>query len=424
MILSYRYRLYPNKAQDTAFGDMLGDFCELYNCAFDHWISAYAKGVAIRYTEQAAALPQIRRDLPHQGRWSATAQQQVLRRLDQSYAAFFGRMKRGAKAGFPRYRAWARYHAADFRVGDGMTLRKSGRVGFVGVPGEVKVKWHRALPSVPKSAILSRNAGKWFIILHVDVTPAERASPDSVGLDMGLASLVAFSTGETVSRPNITKRYAAKLRLAQRTLSRCKRRSKLRRKRKTAVATLQAQIGNARRDNLDKLSSAIVARFGRIAVEDLNIKGLAAGMLAKPVHDAAWSMLASMLAYKAEKAGCELVKVDPRGTSQTCPECQAVARKTLAERTHRCWCGCTLDRDVAVAMVVHQRAFGLPHVACGGASSQRMPHSLLRKPPPSGDGVFTVPAVASSYASQFSTFRPRMRRNSPTFAVTTVAPSV
>ena len=371
MILSYRYRLYPTKAQDAALGDMLGDFCELYNCALEHRISAYAKGAAVRYNEQAAALPQIRRELPHQGRWSATAQQQVLRRLDKSYAAFFGRVKRGGKAGFPRFRARARYHAADFRVGDGMTLRKSGKLGFVGVPGKVKVKWHRALPSVPKSAILSRNAGKWYIILHVDVAPVERASPDSVGLDLGLTSLVAFSTGETVARPNITKRNARKLRVAQRALSRCKRGSKSRQKRKAAVAKLQAHIGNARRDTLHKLSAAIVARYGRIAVEDLNIKGLAGGMLAKPVNDAAWSMLTNMLAYKAERAGCELVEVDPRGTSQTCPECSTVAKKTLAERMHRCGCGCALDRDVAAAMVVHQRAFGRLHGTCSGAPSQR-----------------------------------------------------
>jgi putative transposase len=317
-------------------------------------------------------LPQIRRELPHQGRWSATAQQQVLRRLDKSYAAFFGRMKRGDKPGFPRFRARARYHAADFRVGDGMTLRKSGKLGLVGVPGEVTVKWHRALPSLPKSAILSRNAGKWYVILPVEVAPIERASPDSLGIDVGLTSLVAFSTGETVARPNITQRNAAKLRLKQRALARCKRGSKSRRKRKAAVTKLQAHIGNARRDNLHKLSAEIVARFGRIAIEDLNTKGLAAGMLAKPVNDAAWSMLANMLTYKAANAGCELVKVDPRRTSQTCPECQAVAAKTLAERMHRCACGCTLDRDVAAAMLVHQRAFGRSHGTCDEAPSQRV----------------------------------------------------
>ena len=79
---------------------------------------------------------------------------------------------------------------------------------------------------------------------------------------------------------------------------------------------------------------------------------------AKDVNDAAWAQFVSMVRYKAECAGCEVVEVDPRGTSQMCPECGTVAEKTLAERTHRCDCGCVLDRDVAAAMVVHYRAFG------------------------------------------------------------------
>ena len=106
-------------------------------------------------------------------------------------------------------------------------------------------------------------------------------------------------------------------------------------------------------------------------MEDLNIKGLAGGMLAKHVHDASWAMLAAMLAYKASSAGCELVKVDPRGTSQECPECGQIAAKTLAERRHRCACGADLDRDVAAAMVVHYRAFGFRPGAGRGTSSER-----------------------------------------------------
>lgn len=374
MILSYRYRIEPNKAQAALLSEMLGDFCQLYNAALEHRIRAYEKGVSIRAHEQITSLPQIRKELPHQGRWSATAQQQVMRKLDKTYAAFFGRIKRGEKAGFPRFRARDRYHAADFRVGDGMTIRKSKKLGFVGIPGEVRVRWHRELPSEPKSAILSRNAGKWYVIFHVEVAPVERAGHDSIGIDMGLTSLAAFSTGETIVRPNITKRNAAKLRRLQRALARCKRGSKMRRKRRFAVTKLQAHIGNARRDFLHKESRKIVNRFGRIAVEDLNIKGLARGMLSKQVHDASWAQLTAMLAYKAESAGCEFVKVDPRGTSQTCPECGIVAVKTLAEREHRCDCGCCLDRDVAAAMVVHQRAFGLA--------------------PGMGDGLLTWPVAA------------------------------
>lgn len=159
MILSYRYRIEPNKAQSVALTEMLGDFCQLYNAALEHRINAYKRGVSIKYLDQQGTLPEIRRELPHIGRWSATAEQMVLRKLDRSYQAFFGRVKRGATAGFPRFRARDSYHAADFRVGDGLTIRKSKKLGFVGVPGEIKVRWHRGLPSKPKSSILSRNAG-------------------------------------------------------------------------------------------------------------------------------------------------------------------------------------------------------------------------------------------------------------------------
>ena len=72
-----------------------------------------------------------------------------------------------------------------------------------------------------------------------------------------------------------------------------------------------------------------------IAIEDLNVKGLAAGMLAKSVRDAGWSSFFSMLSYKAEYAGRELVKVDPRGTSQTCV-CGTRVPKGLSDRWHKC----------------------------------------------------------------------------------------
>src|SRR3546814_10579835 len=118
-------------------------------------------------------------------------------------------IKRGESPGFPRFRASSPYHAAGFRVGDGLTLSKSGRLGFVGIPGEVKVKWHRALPAVPKSAILTRQNCKWYVVFHVKVQVAPSRTGESVGIDAGLSSLVALSTGETVARPNWTK-HAAK----------------------------------------------------------------------------------------------------------------------------------------------------------------------------------------------------------------------
>jgi IS605 OrfB family transposase len=79
-----------------------------------------------------------------------------------------------------------------------------------------------------------------------------------------------------------------------------------------------AYVANRRRNHLYKLSRDLVNRFGRIAVEDINIKALARGTLVKHVADAWWARLTAMLDYKAASGGVEHVRVDPRGTSQTC----------------------------------------------------------------------------------------------------------
>jgi putative transposase len=137
-------------------------------------------------------------------------------------------------------------------VGDGLTLRKSGKIGFVGVPGESKVRWHRELPSKPKSAILKRQGGRWYVVFHVEVAPVERAGPYTVGIDVGLSGLVALSTGEKVDRPKLTKQAERELRRRQRAVARCKRGSKTRARRKAALAKFQAHVAAKRRDYLHK----------------------------------------------------------------------------------------------------------------------------------------------------------------------------
>lgn len=363
---SYKYRIYPNKGQSEALDAMLRDFCCLYNAALQQRIEAWRRcRTSLRYLDQANELKATRCAAPELARWSYSAEQQVLRRLDKTFKAFFSRGR-----GFPRFRASSRFHAAEFRVGDGLTIRKSEKITVVGVQGEIKIKWHREMPSPPKAAIVTRQAGKWYVVFAVQIESLERASPDSVGVDVGLTSLVALSNGDTVSRPNWARRAAKGLRKRQRAVARCKRGSNVRRKRKMALARYQMRVANRRRDFLHKLSRDLVDRFGRIAIEDLNIKGLARGMLAKHVSDAAWGQLTAMLDYKAESAGVEIVRVDPRGTSQTCPECLTERAKELSERIHRCDCGCVLDRDVAAAMVIHDRAFKLSPGAGQGQPSQ------------------------------------------------------
>jgi putative transposase len=276
VLLSYKHRLYPTRTQTAELDRMLGAFCDLYNAALQQRIEAYRRqGRTLRYVDQAGELRAVRAAEPALAAYSYSAEQQVLRRLDKAFRAFFRRLRTpGVKAGFPRFKAKARFHAAEFRVGDGLTLRKSGRIGIVGIPGEIKVKWHRPLPEGARlgAAVLTRQAGKWYIVFQVQLPepePVERAFAP-VGLDAGLSALLTLSTGETVRCPPWTKDAAKKTRRLNRALARKRRFGSGWKRAKRALARQHRKIANRRRDFLHKVSADLTRRFTHIAFEDLN----------------------------------------------------------------------------------------------------------------------------------------------------------
>jgi putative transposase len=105
-ILSYKYRLYPNRAQRAELAAMLGAFCDLYNAGLQQRIEAYRQGRSLRYVDQANELKAVRLADERLASYSYSAEQQVLRRLDKAFKAFFRRLQeRSGKAGFPAPRA-------------------------------------------------------------------------------------------------------------------------------------------------------------------------------------------------------------------------------------------------------------------------------------------------------------------------------
>jgi putative transposase len=185
-------------------------------------------------------------------------------------------------------------------------------------------------------------------------------SNGAVGIDVGLSSFATLAEGQRhedgsfelfpdsveIENPRLYAKAQKKLRRAQRRVARRKKRSNRWRK---ALSLLHQHIFNQRLDHQHKLARMLVSQYGFIAVEDLNVKGLAGGMLSKQVHDASWASFIAKLAYKAEEAGRQLVKVNPRGTSQRCP-CGAKVPKKLSDREHVCTaCGLITTRDHASA---------------------------------------------------------------------------
>jgi putative transposase len=347
-----KYRLYPTTAQTEALDAQLGEACRLYNAALQERRDAHQRnGLSLSYYGQANQLKDIRTagDL---GLANFSASQDVLRRVDKTFKAFFRRLKAGLKAGYPRFKSRRRFDSYTFpSYGDGCRLTGT-RLYLQGV-GHLKVKLHRPVMGDIKTITVKRHAGKWYACISVeyDIQPLPETD-NAVGLDVGLLWFATLSDGTTLDNPRHYRQAQAKLRRAQRRVARRKRGSHNRRKAVVLLQKAHAHVQNQRADFHHKTARTLVNIYSVIAVEDLNVKGLASGILAKSVNDAGWSAFISTLAYKAVEAGRKVVHVNARGTSQTCL-CGVPIPKTLSQRWHRCEvCGLSAARDHVSAQLI------------------------------------------------------------------------
>ncbi|MDQ0955322.1 putative transposase [Streptomyces phaeochromogenes] len=391
MIRAYKFLMRPTVGQAAALAAMLADHCSLYNGALQERRDAYrhVSKTSIKYGQQSAQLKEIRAfDPERQGRWSFSSQQATLRRLDKAFQAFFRRAKAGDTPGYPRFRGVNWFDTVDFpKDGDGCRWDSTAhnrvtRVRLQGV-GHVKAHRHRPVVGTVKTVSVKREGKRWYVILT-----AEQEQPEPlprtgsvVGIDMGIASFLTTSSGEHVANPRHGRKAAAKLEAAQQALSRFPR---VRRDKRTAnhqravdnVARLHRRVRHQRLDHAHKAALDLVRQHDFIAHEDLKIRNMVKAPAPKPdpgrpgcflpngaaakaglnhsISDAGWGVFLTILNAKAESAGREVVAVDPRDTSRTCPECGHVSaeNRPTQEKFHCLSCGHSAHADTVGALNV------------------------------------------------------------------------
>lgn len=358
---AYKYRLYPNANQARELAIMLETHRRLYNACLAQRRDAYqVEQRAVKYTQQSAWFTKERGENPYFARLNFSSAQATMRRLDKSFRNFFRRVKAKAeKPGYPRFKARDRFDSIEFpSYGDG--LRLSERLLRVQHVGLIKTKVHRPNEGEVKTATLKLEGAKWYVILscdlgEVDITPSTNPA---VGVDVGLESFLITSDGDYEPNPRYLKAELPELRRRGRAVSRKRKGGRNRRKAVKRLRASHARVGNLRREHHHQVSVKLVRRYGLIAVESLNIKGmLRSRWMSRAISDAGWSAFVNTLKCKAESAGVEIVEVDPRGTSQQCSGCGAVVRKELWMRTHCCvQCGLILHRDENAARNILVRA--------------------------------------------------------------------
>ncbi|MDG4767928.1 transposase [Solwaraspora sp. WMMD406] len=396
---AFKYRFYPTPGQAAELARTFGCVRLVYNKALAARTEAWTqRQERVTYHATSAMLTAWKKteEFAFLGEVSSVPLQQALRHLQTAFTNFWAK-----RARYPtfksrkRSRRSAEYTASAFRWRDGrLTLAK--------MTAPLDIVWSRPLPqgAAPSTVTVSQDpAGRWYVSLlcddRIEQVPASTAV---VGVDAGLDSLFTLSTGEKIANPRHERRDRQRLTRAQRNLARKAKGSANRAKARLAVARVHARIADRRRDHLHKLTTRLVRDTQTIVIEDLTVRNMTANhRLARAISDAAWRQFRTMLAYKADWYGRDLVVVDRWFPStRLCSACGALAeRMPLAVRSWTCRCGRTHDRDVNAAR--NLLAEGLSVIACGGGvrphreSSSRTGRSSVKQEPPGATQGIPVP---------------------------------
>lgn len=350
---AFKYRFYPTPQQAELLNRTFGCVRYVYNRALAERSKAWTQERRrISYAESNKMLTAWKRD--PETAWltepSKDPLQGALMNLQTAYVNFWQK-----RAKYPTFKSKHKSRPTATFYANCFTWR-DGRITLAKQAESLDIRWSRPLPEgvKPSSVTVSRDrSGRWFAsILCEDTVHAAPTSTASVGVDAGITSLVALSTGEKVTNLKHEKRDRARLRRAQQAVNRKVKGSANRAKAKHRVAKIHARIADRRRDVLHKLSTRLIRENQAVYIEDLSVRNMVKNhTLARSISDASWSELRRQLEYKAQWYGRTVVAIDRfYPSSKTCSACGVILEKLpLNIRTWTCRCGTTHDRDINAA---------------------------------------------------------------------------
>jgi len=388
LTMNYTYRIYPDLHQSALMQENLETSRKVYNRALRElkdWINS-RKCIVDRcsiereyiipadvpfpsYHRQQNDLPKLKESWAHLKNVHSQVLQTTIRRLHDTWEAF---QERGH--GFPRFKKFGQFKSfvyPQFRenpiVGNYINLSKIG---------SIPISMSRPIPDgfkVKQVRVLSKARGtQWYVVVSIQ---SDVSVPDvplhgrCIGIDLGLERFATVSDGSFFERPKFVKSQHRKLKLLQRRAARKQKRSANWEKAQIKVARLHHHIADTRKDFHFKTAHKLCDQAETIFAEDLNTVGLNRGMLRKDCIDASFGQFLSLLEWVCWKRGAFFMRVNPNGTSQTCPRCGATVRKFLDMRQHQCpECGYQTHRDHAAAEMVLLRGLNLAESRSLGGS--------------------------------------------------------
>lgn len=363
---TYKLRLTPTKSQEVLLSKHFGSIRYVYNLFLDKrtkfYLNAKEKQLAkktLNYNEMSAELTKLKTNVEHDWLNECNSQslQHSLKHLETAFNRFFKK-----KSKYPKFKS--RKNKQSFRIPQFVVVEE-GRIYFPKFKEGIKIDQHREIEGSIENATISRNvAGQYFasigVVRNIEHSPK---LDKTIGIDLGIKSLVVCSDGTRFDNIKPLKQLEKLVRIRQKAVSRTEKKSNGRIKARLKLGKLQVKIANIRNNHLHQISHKLVSENQTLILEDLSVKNMMGNhRLAKSIGDCSWSELVRQICYKSDWYGRKVIKIDRYfPSSKTCSNCGYIKDDlTLKDREWTCpRCNAIHDRDYNASQNILRQGLNL-----------------------------------------------------------------
>lgn len=361
MLKAFKYRLTPTAAQAELINKHIGSARFVYNLALETKSAAWAGNrVSLNCFDLIKQLPDLKEECTWLKEINSQSLQQPIRNLDNAFTRFFK-----GQGSFPNFKK--KSNGGSFNIPQNVLLENKKLIIPKFKKG-IDIVLHRPIKGDIRQATISRTpTGKYFVSILCETGEAIKPKAKikestTVGIDLGIKTYLVSSDGKEFDNPKFLRKAQSKLRYIQRKYSKHKGK-----KTKQRLAILHEKVANQRRDFLHKTSSKLIKNHDSLAIEDLAVSNMVKNHnLAQSIQDAGWSTFVTMLEYKAEWYGKNILKIGRfEPSSKLHANCGHIKKDLkLSDREWICpKCGEVVLRDVNAAINI--KSFALKNILSG-----------------------------------------------------------